>query len=127
MMKYRATNGVYVMQSMTALSRAGRWLMESYQRWMATSKHVAERKMNTVLTTRDVCTRHFKQGVMWTTTRQEATQISVVAGEVWITQTGDREDHLLLAGQTRIFRAGAKIVVQAMTDASVELTCEAQS
>jgi hypothetical protein len=49
--------------------------------------------------------------------------ITCVAGQIWITQTGDARDHLLAAGKSFLSPRGArgKIVVQAMTRANISI------
>jgi hypothetical protein len=60
-------------------------------------------------------------GQLWSIVRARAgLSIICVTGQIWITQTGDRRDHVLEAG--RCFQTsgtGGKIVVQALTRANV--------
>jgi hypothetical protein len=49
-------------------------------------------------------------------------QITCVTGQVWITQTGDAQDHVLSTGGSFTASGGAgKIVVQAMTRANISI------
>lgn len=47
--------------------------------------------------------------------------LRVIGGTAWVTQAGDHRDHVVRAGRALTVRAGARVVVQALGGAGVEL------
>jgi len=47
--------------------------------------------------------------------------VTVVAGEVWMTQAGDLKDVVLAAGERHVVERGGLSVLQALTDARVTI------
>jgi hypothetical protein len=62
-----------------------------------------------------------RDGILTLALRGGAGLIRCVAGRLWITVDGNPEDHLLLAGDERAFRAGGRAVIQAMSTATVRI------
>ena len=61
-------------------------------------------------------------GAVWgSSSRPRAILIACVAGDVWITQAGDARDVTLSAGHAIICAAGRKLVVQALSQARIEI------
>ena len=50
-------------------------------------------------------------------TRRHGT-LSCDSGVLWVTQTGDRKDHILLAGDEMVMAGRGTVLVQAMRDAA---------
>jgi hypothetical protein len=48
-------------------------------------------------------------------------ELQVLAGRVWVTQSGDEDDHFLAAGDTLPLRRGALALIEAESDASLRL------
>jgi Protein of unknown function (DUF2917) len=49
----------------------------------------------------------------------QARTLVLSSGVIWLTQDGDREDHVLAAGESFAFEPGRAAVVQALTDSSL--------
>ncbi len=47
--------------------------------------------------------------------------LRIASGTAWVTQAGDHRDHVLRAGRSLAVRAGARVVVQVLAGAGVEL------
>ena len=41
------------------------------------------------------------------------------AGHLWITRAGDRDDHLLRAGESCVFKGAGRVVIEALENAAV--------
>ena len=50
-----------------------------------------------------------------------AVELQVLAGRVWVTQSGDEDDHFLAAGETLALRRGALALIEAQAGASLRL------
>ncbi len=50
------------------------------------------------------------------------TRIVARAGTVWVTEEGDREDHIVAAGQARVVAHGGRTLVSALRSACVALS-----
>jgi hypothetical protein len=48
-------------------------------------------------------------------------ELNCDAGVLWVTQTGDRKDYILLPGDTMIITNRGKVLVEAMRDADFRL------
>lgn len=48
-------------------------------------------------------------------------QLDVIAGEVWVTQAGDHEDHIVAAGERLALSLTGRIVIQATQDAVLRI------
>ena len=49
------------------------------------------------------------------------TRIAARRGRIWITEEGDREDHVLVEGEARIVGRGGRTVVQALEPARIAI------
>ena len=48
-------------------------------------------------------------------------ELQVLAGRVWVTQSGDEDDHFLAAGDTLVLRRGALALIEAPAGASLRV------
>lgn len=48
-------------------------------------------------------------------------ELQVLAGRVWITQSGDEDDHFLAAGDTLVLRRGALALIEAQSGARLRV------
>jgi hypothetical protein len=48
-------------------------------------------------------------------------ELQVLAGRVWVTQSGDEDDHFLAAGDTLALRRGALALIEAESGANLRL------
>ena len=61
------------------------------------------------------------EGQVVTLVDAEGTRILPQRGQVWITQEGDREDHIVAAGETLVVLRPGRTVVQALEPARVAI------
>jgi len=54
-------------------------------------------------------------------------ELQVLAGRVWVTQSGDEDDHFLAAGDTLALRRGALALIEAESGASLRLFAPAKA
>ena len=62
---------------------------------------------------------HMQRRALQRMTRvRRGTILSCDAGALWITQSGDHKDHILLSGDTMVVAKRGPVLVQAMRDAA---------
>ncbi|HUI99606.1 MAG TPA: DUF2917 domain-containing protein [Usitatibacter sp.] len=61
------------------------------------------------------------EGQVVTLVDAEGTRILPQRGQVWITQEGDREDHIVAAGETLVVVRPGRTIVQALEPARVAI------
>jgi hypothetical protein len=62
-----------------------------------------------------------REGQVMTLVDAEGTRIVPRHGAVWVTQEGDRRDHIVTEGEALVVLRGGRTVVQALQSASVEI------
>jgi hypothetical protein len=62
-----------------------------------------------------------QEGEVVTLVDAEGTRILPQRGQVWITQEGDREDHIVSAGETLVVLRPGRTIVQALEPTSVAI------
>jgi hypothetical protein len=50
------------------------------------------------------------------------TEIVCETGMLWVTRSGDLEDHVLMPGERLLVNQGGKVIIQAMREAQIRIT-----